>query len=118
MTTANFEPIWGFVWPDFWSPNGFFLSMWIASDGGLLAGATDACGWVWLLCESCSVGGDVTRVESESAFRSVVLFVDPSFESAFAFLLSGVPACVLTWPHVTRFVKLGLRNTAASHWPA
>ena len=33
---------------------------------GLLAGATDACGWVWHLCESCSVGGDVTRVESKS----------------------------------------------------
>ena len=53
----------------------------------------------------------VTRVESESAFRSVVLFVDPSFVSAFAFLLSAVPACVLTWSHVTRFIKLGLRRT-------
>ena len=61
----------------------------------------------------------VTRVESES---STVLcddaFVDPSFESTFAFLLSAVAACVMTWPHVTHFVKLGLKNTAASHWLA
>ena len=97
MTTANFEPIWGFVWSDFWSPNGFFFSLCgLRLTVGLLAGATDACCWVWLLCESCSVGGDVTRVESESAFRSVVLFVDPSFESAFAFLLSAVGTLSLT----------------------
>jgi hypothetical protein len=75
VTTANFEPIWGFVWSDFWSPNGFFSLCGLRLTVGLLAGATDACCWVWLLCESGSVGGDVTRVESESAFCSVVVLL-------------------------------------------
>jgi len=76
VTTANLEPIWGFVWSDFWSPNGFFFSLCgLRLTVGLVAGATDAGGRVGLLCESCSVGGDVTRVESESAFCSVVLLM-------------------------------------------